>query len=226
MTVMRKKDRPPLGLRLTELRQAAGLTQNAVGRKHRRSSVQHRILGTERHAATRRSAAEARARPGRERGRTAWRHTAQAEEAGGQRPVAVGVRVGVQAAASPAGESRRSSSRHWSRNVPTARLPELFFLAASAAVLFEERSDEFPRSPRAQLTFHYQNLARAGGAVPWSVSDTHRFPRARGSHQARTNCRQGATPDYPQRWIARRHPDCAKRSAARHGSQSAYKAGQ
>ena len=39
--------------------------------------------------------------------------------------------------------------------------------AAPATLPFsEERSDEFPRSPRAQLTFHYPNLARAGCAVP------------------------------------------------------------
>jgi len=110
--------------------------------------------------------------------------------------------------------------------VPTAT-PELFLLAASAALLSEERSDEFPRSPRAPKNFPLPK------------------PRARGRRGAVT--RQRHAPFPPRVWIALGPSElppgesvrtirnvgllagiriARKRSAARHGSQSAYKAGQ
>ena len=93
-------------------------------------------------------------------------------------------RAGRQAAAPAAAESHRDRRRlpGVAQAAPTAAdfsfSPESF-----GALLSEERQRRGCADRAPQITFHSQNLARAGCAVPWSVSDTHRFPRARGIAQ-------------------------------------------
>jgi hypothetical protein len=77
--------------------------------------------------------------------------------------------------------------------------------------------------PRALQKLSPTQTSRARGGVPWSEA-TRTFPTRARSAQGTSNVRQGATPNRQRRWIAPLHPNRAKRSAARRGSQSAYKA--
>ncbi len=78
-------------------------------------------------------------------------------------------------------------------------------------------------SPRAQFPFNYPLLAHAGCAAAWSEA-TRAFPTRARSSRGTSNVRQGATPEPPATLDCSPASNRAKRSAARRGSQSAYKA--
>jgi len=154
---------------------------------------------------------------------------ASRSRAGWSRLAASSARFSGRSPSCHAGNSRRSlrwlkASCRCTRPLPATAVD--FSAALSGVAFSRSASDEFSRSPRAPNYFPLPK-PRARGRRGAVTRQRHApFPRARGSHMARWNRRQGATFDRPRCWIARRHPDRAKRSAARHGSQSAYKAGQ
>ena len=99
-----------------------------------------------------------------------------------------------------------------------------FSFSRASGLPFRGAQRRVSRSPRAPKNFPLPK-PRARGRRGAVARQRHApFPRARGSPKARTNCRQVKASEPFATLDCSPASECAKRYAARHGSQSAYKA--